>query len=143
MSTPKTVKAGNLEIGRGMPKICVPIVGRTKDEIIEETRKCVKSQPDLVEWRVDFFDQVNDFDAVKEMLAEISDLLGTIPIIFTFRTSAEGGNKPIIMEDYVNLNLFVSGLPYAQIIDVEYYMNPARMKELIAQIKKNGKVVIG
>lgn len=142
MSTSRIVKAGNLEIGTGMPKICVPVIGSTKDEIIEETKKCVEAQPDLVEWRVDFFDNVNDFDAVKEVLAQISDILGTIPMIFTFRTVAEGGNKPIIMEDYVNLNLFVSDLEYAQIIDVEYYMNPARMKELIGQIKKNGKVVI-
>lgn len=142
MSIPRIVKAGSLEIGSGIPKICVPVVGRTKEEIIEETKACVAVSPDLVEWRCDFFDHVNDFDAVKDVLAAISDILGQIPMIFTFRTAKEGGNKPIILEDYINLNLFVSGLTYAQIIDVEYFMEPARMKELIAQIKKNSKVVI-
>ena len=29
-----TVKVRNIEIGSGVPKICVPIVGVTKDEII-------------------------------------------------------------------------------------------------------------
>lgn len=143
MSTPQIVKAGMLEIGRGIPKICVPVVGRTKEEIIEETKACVAALPDLVEWRCDFFDNINDFDAVKDVLAAISDILGQIPMIFTFRTAKEGGNKPIVLKDYVNLNLFVSKLDYAQIIDVEYFMDPSRMKELITQIKKNGKVVIG
>jgi len=30
-----TVKIRNLEIGKGMPKICVPVVGRTRAEIRE------------------------------------------------------------------------------------------------------------
>ena len=34
-----TVKIRNLEIGKGMPKICVPIVGRTKPEILESAKK--------------------------------------------------------------------------------------------------------
>jgi hypothetical protein len=34
-----TVKIRNLEIGKGMPKICVPIVGRTKQEILESANR--------------------------------------------------------------------------------------------------------
>ena len=33
-----TVKVRNIEIGSGVPKICVPIVGVTKDEIIAEAK---------------------------------------------------------------------------------------------------------
>lgn len=35
-----TVKVRNIEIGSGVPKICVPIVGVTKDEIIAEAKLC-------------------------------------------------------------------------------------------------------
>lgn len=143
MSTPQIVKVNQLELGSGIPKICAPIVARTKEGIIEEAKACVAAMPDLIEWRCDFFDDVNNYEAVEEVLTAISDILGQIPLIFTFRTAKEGGNKPIVLEDYVNLNIFVSKLPYAQIIDVEYFMQPEKMKVLIAAVKENGKVVIG
>ena len=41
-----TVKIRNLEIGKGMPKICVPIVGRTKQEILESAKEAIVEHPD-------------------------------------------------------------------------------------------------
>lgn len=142
MSIPRVVKVGNLEFGKGIPKICVPIVGTTKEEIIEEAKSCVKEQPDLVEWRCDFYHSVNDYAAVQETMAALSEILGEIPMLFTFRTEKEGGNQPILLEDYEKLNTFVSVLDYVQMIDVEYRMNPERMTSLIETIRSNGKVVI-
>lgn len=142
MSIPQIIKVGNLEIGKGIPKICVPIMGCTKEEILRNAESVVAENPDLVEWRADYYGQVIEFDAVREVLESLSLVLGDIPLIFTFRTSEEGGNRPITLKDYASLNLFVSELEYVQIIDVEYYMNTSRMKELITQIKKNRKVVI-
>lgn len=142
MGISRVVKAGNLEFGTGIPKICVPIVGTTKEEIIEAARTCVKEQPDLVEWRCDFYHNVNDYAAVQETMAALSEVLGEIPMLFTFRTAKEGGNKPILLEDYERLNTFVSVLEYPQMIDVEYLMEPERMTSLIETIKSNGKTVI-
>ena len=34
----------NVKIGEGIPKICVPIVGRTKDEIINEAKEILAKQ---------------------------------------------------------------------------------------------------
>ena len=39
-----TVKVRNIEIGSGVPKICVPIVGVTKDEINAEAKTLTASQ---------------------------------------------------------------------------------------------------
>ena len=139
----KTVKAGPVEIGAGIPKICVPIVGCSKEEICADAKRCAEAAPDLVEWRCDFYNDLNDFESVKEVLAAISDILGDIPILFTFRSLKEGGNKPITVEDYVNLNTMVSKLETVQMIDLEYFMEPDQMKELAKHIKENGKVVIG
>ncbi|MGN0244325.1 MAG: 3-dehydroquinate dehydratase, partial [Lachnospiraceae bacterium] len=33
-----TVRVRDIEIGAGIPKICVPIVGTTKEEIIAEAK---------------------------------------------------------------------------------------------------------
>ena len=37
-----TVKVRNVEIGVGIPKICVPIVGVTREEILAAAEKCAK-----------------------------------------------------------------------------------------------------
>ena len=68
-----TVKVRNIEIGSGVPKICVPIVGVTKDEIIAEAKTFDSIPVDVVEWRVDWFEGVFEFDKVEDVL---KDLLG-------------------------------------------------------------------
>ena len=57
-----TVKVRNIEIGAGIPKICVPIVGVTKEEIIAEAKTFDSIPVDVVEWRVDWFENVFEFD---------------------------------------------------------------------------------
>ena len=46
----RTVTVRNVEIGAGMPKICVPIVGETREEILSQARAIRALPADLVEW---------------------------------------------------------------------------------------------
>ena len=100
-----TVKVRNIEIGSGVPKICVPIVGVTKDEIIAEAKTFDSIPVDVVEWRVDWFEGVFEFDKVEDVLKDLREALGETPILFTFRTSKEGGEKAIEAEPYKELNI--------------------------------------
>ncbi len=143
MNLIETVSVGNLVFGEGMPKICVPITGKTKDEIIVQTMKIKEAAPDLVEWRGDLFEGIMDMDAVKDALKTIHDILVDIPLLFTFRTKKEGGSLDISLEDYLTLNLRISESEYVQMIDVEVYRNPNGMNYLIELLQKNGKAVIG
>ena len=43
-----TVQVKNTVIGEGRPKICVPIVGKTKTDILEEAKK-IKAKEDWIE----------------------------------------------------------------------------------------------
>ena len=43
-----TVQVKNTVIGEGRPKICVPIVGKTKTDILEEAKK-IKAKEDRIE----------------------------------------------------------------------------------------------
>ena len=62
------VKVKNVIIGEGIPKIAVPIVGRTDDEIISEAKGLEKIKFDIVEWRIDFYKEVTDIEKVKSVL---------------------------------------------------------------------------
>ena len=51
-----TVKIRNIEIGSGLPKICAPIIGATKEEILVEAENIGSLPVDIAEWRVDWFE---------------------------------------------------------------------------------------
>ena len=37
-----TIKIKNIEIGQGIPKVCIPLTGRNREEIVEEIKiRCV------------------------------------------------------------------------------------------------------
>ena len=100
-----TVKIRDIEIGTGAPKIIVPIVGVTKEDIIEEAKTFDSIPIDVVEWRVDWFEGVFDFAKVEDVLKDLREVLGNIPLLMTFRTSKEGGEKAIEPEAYAELNI--------------------------------------
>ena len=125
------VKVRNIVIGEGIPKICVPIVGVTKDDIIAEAKTFDSIPVDVVEWRVDWFEDVFDFENVKEVLEGLREALGEIPILMTFRTSKEGGEKAIDDEAYAKLNIDAANTGLVDLIDVEVFTGDEIVKKII------------
>ena len=126
-----TVKVRNIEIGAGAPKIIVPIVGKTKDEIIAEAKTFDSIPVDVVEWRVDWFEGVFDFAQVADVLTDLREVLGNTPILMTFRTSKEGGEKAIDDKAYAELNLNAAKSGLVDLIDVEIFTGDAVVREII------------
>lgn len=116
-----TVKIRDIEIGAGAPKIIVPIVGVTKEDIIEEAKTFDSIPIDVVEWRVDWFEGVFDFAKVEDVLKDLREVLGSIPLLMTFRTSKEGGEKAIEPEAYAELNIKAAQTGYVDLVDVEIF----------------------
>ena len=137
-----TVKVRNIEIGAGIPKICVPIVGVTREEILAAAEN-IKSIPvDVVEWRVDWFEGVFEFDKVEDVLKDLREALGETPILFTFRTSKEGGEKAIEAEPYKELNIAAAKTGYVDLVDVEAFTGDDAVKAVVETAHANGVKVI-
>ena len=126
-----TVKVRNTVIGEGMPKICVPIVGVTKEAILDEARAITKLPADVVEWRVDWFENVFDFDKLVDVLKDLREVLGDMPILMTFRTSKEGGEKAIEDEVYADINIKAAQTGYVDLVDVEVFTGDEIVKKII------------
>ena len=136
------VKVRNISIGEGIPKICVPIVGITREEIITEAKSFSSIPVDLVEWRVDWFEQVFDLEKVLGLLKELREVLGELPLLMTFRTSKEGGEKSISASDYARLNIEAAKSGYVDLIDVEIFTGDEIVKEIIDAVHNYGVKVI-
>ena len=96
----KPLQIRSAVFGTGMPKICIPLTSSGKRDLADEARALLSASPDLVEWRVDYFEQSDSLIEVRMMLSALRDILKDIPLLFTFRTNDEGGQKRISPEDY-------------------------------------------
>lgn len=137
---PVTVR--NVKIGEGIPKICVPIIGRTPEEILGEARSFGSLAADIAEWRVDWFQHAYDIGKVTETLAGLRDALTEMPLLFTFRTSGEGGEKPIGTEDYVALNKAAAQTGYVDLIDVEAFTGDDAVRDMVRAAHQYGVKVV-
>ena len=137
-----TVKVRDIEIGAGAPKIIVPIVGVTKNDIIEEAKTFHSIPVDVVEWRVDWFEGVFDFAQVEDVLKDLREALGNISLLMTFRTSKEGGEKAIEPAAYAELNIKAAQTGYVDLVDVEIFTGDDIVKKIIDGAHAAGVKVI-
>ena len=137
-----TIKVRNLEIGTGMPKICVPIVGKTVPEILENAKSAVQAKADVVEWRVDWYEDVFSFECVEHVLRKLCEITGEIPLLFTFRTLQEGGEQAIDAAAYRELNEKAARTKMADLIDAELSAGEKTVKSLIKTAHTFGVKVV-
>lgn len=134
------IKIKDLVFGEGIPKICVPLAGNVKEELEEEIKLLKKTKYDLVEWRADFFSHILNKSRAIETAKYIRENVDEKkPIIFTFRTSKEGGNENIYYnkEHYIKINESLIESRIIDIIDIELFTGDAKVKYLIKKAKEN------
>lgn len=130
-------------IGEGIPKICVPIVGKTREEIVKAAEEIRTLPVDVVEWRADWYEEIFEADVVLDVLQELRRILGKLPLLFTFRTKKEGGEKEIDEKNYRTLNQLVVESGLADLIDVEVFSGDEVVNDLVRTAHENGVKVIG
>lgn len=136
------VQVRNVVIGEGMPKICAPIVGRSREEILLQAEKLKAAGPDLAEWRADWFEKAGEKEELKGILELLHGELGELPLLVTFRTGQEGGEQEISLEDYEEFLLEVLASGQADLIDVELFMGEEFLSGIVEKAhRKNVKVI--
>ena len=137
-----TVTVRNTTLKRGEPKICVSITDRLQDDILDTCRTLIREHADLVEWRADYYrDYTNDF-MIKDTLAELREILGDTPLIFTIRTVSEGGRAELKLWDFIKLYREAARTGMADILDIEYRIMLQLPRDVVADIRKYSKIIV-
>lgn len=137
-----TVTVRNVTIGEGIPKICVPVVGITKKEIKEQAELAKQSGADIVEWRADWFADVCEPQSVAEVLKELRGTLGELPLLFTFRTKREGGERELSLNAYLALNEAAARSGLVDLVDIELFAGDECVKRLVETSHSYGVKVV-
>jgi 3-dehydroquinate dehydratase I len=108
-------------IGEGtVPLICTPLVAATAEAVLAELAAVLAKQPDIVEWRVDFFARVADSGQVVAVAAEIKRVAAGVPVIFTVRSLQEGGQPiPLTARQAIELAAAVCRNTAVEYVDCE------------------------
>lgn len=137
-----TVKIRDLMLGEGIPKICVPVMGRERREIAYSARSAMEQGPDMIEWRVDFLEHIEDTRALCDILKELRVYLGDTPLLATFRTKQEGGERELSPGEYAHMYHVILDSGIADAIDVELFSDRTMAASLIDAAHASGKKVI-
>lgn len=138
----KYVQVKDLIFKEGNPKICVPLTGITDYQIMSDLENLRYYDFDLVELRIDYYENVEDFDKVNELLLKIRKIYSK-PILFTFRTKGEGGMHEMSEEKYFSLSQFIIESGLVDLIDIELFRSEGKIKDTLSLAKeKDVKVII-
>ncbi len=131
MGETKVIEVRGRKLGSGTPLVCSPLVGRTRERLIAETTNVAAKKPDVVEWRVDYFEGIADAKAVVEIGGAMRKVIGDLPLIFTRRSVKEGGEPiPIDDDEVVRLYDAVGASGHVDFIDFEMGNDPGHVRRV-------------
>nr|WP_237728966.1 type I 3-dehydroquinate dehydratase [Bacillus halotolerans] len=125
-----------------MPKIIVPLMGKTEKQILKEAEAVKLLDPDIVEWRVDVFEKADDSEAVLKMISKLRESLRDKLFLFTFRSHKEGGSKEMDVRSYIALLETAIRTKDIDFIDIELFSGEANVEALVSLAEENGVYVI-
>ena len=140
MKETKLIRVNGKPLGNGsLPIIITPLVGKTLSAILDEVAAIVPKAPDLLEWRIDFFDAIGDSKAVIETALAIRKASNGIPVLLTRRNATEGG-QPLSIDEPAVVAMYtaVCQAKCVELIDYELSNDPADLKSLREVSKANG-----
>lgn len=138
-----TVKVRNIVLGEGLPKIAVPNVGVTEEEILASAKEIAAAKPDIMEWRIDYYEAgIKDNEKLIATAKALRDVVGELPILVTFRTKNEGGVLELGEDEYLDLVATVVSNRLGDAVDIELFHDEERVKYLVKQAHNYNVVVI-
>jgi len=141
----RSIEIGGVPLAKGaVPAICTPVVGRTRDEVLGELAAVLPKQPDLIEWRADFFAGIADTKLVVDTARAMKSAAHGIPILFTRRSASEGGERvPIAEPAVVDLYVAVCAARCVDIIDYELSNGAEDFRRLRSASREHAIAMIG
>lgn len=126
----KSINLRGKIIGGVEPLICIPLVAEEEKELEQAAKKIIELLPDVIEWRADYFKSICDLAKVKKVLEALRNIIGETPLIFTFRSSLEGGFKEV--DDTIRYEIIKQVIYTEEVdaVDIELISGKTNIEEI-------------
>ena len=138
----KSKQQGPIQVDRC--GICVPIVGPSMEDILSQVQEAVKAEVDLIELRPDmwmkdsYISEEEYILTIVNLVEEVHSRYEKMPILFTWRTLAEGGETPLSSENYCNLLQGIVNQNVVDAVDVELFAYTDAIGQIIKEAHHQG-----
>lgn len=137
----KICQVRQLKIGEGKPKICVPVVATETSHILQQVRQLQSTACDLIEIRIDFYEDIYHLDKVQDLLEQIRSLTD-LPLLLTYRSLKEGGQIQLSDQEYLSLVTAACQSHCIDMIDIELESGNVLVYQLVEVAHQNDVKVI-
>lgn len=131
----------DIVIGEGKPKICLPIVGQTDQEIMEIAQSFKELEYDLVELRIDFYNNILNDQCLLQLLKQLRAVIDK-PVLLTYRSLKEGGQIQLSDEQYLHLIDIACQSQMIDLVDIELMSGNTLVYHLVEIAHQNSIKVI-
>jgi 3-dehydroquinate dehydratase-1 len=129
--------------GGRLPAVCAPLVARTAEALAAEAAAVAGLRPDLLEWRVDFFEPIADTAQVLAAARAVQQAAGDIPVLFTRRAQWEGGQAiPLSEPQVLALYEAVAASGTVAAMDFEMGNAAADVQQVRALTRRHGLALV-
>lgn len=126
------LQVGKLTIGQGQPAIIVSTSGEDETKVLQEAEQIARMpEADILELRVDKLVFATDAAKVTALGQAVRKRLNGKPLLLTFRTKPEGGEKAPDDAAYTELYQQWLEAGFADLIDIEMRIGEAEVRKLI------------
>lgn len=131
-------------IGSEKYLICTPLTGSDRSQLASQLQLALLKQPDIIEWRADFFNDVSKPSSVIKVLAWLQSAACGLPFIFTLRSQQEGGQSNGLTDRQIlELTEAVCRQTSVDYVDCELRHECSAISNLAAAAHQWGTQVIG
>lgn len=119
--------------------ICVPIVGPTVEDILSQAQGAVQAKVDLIELRPDMWmkgshlHEEEYIPTIVNLVEELHSRYVKMPMLFTWRTLAEGGDTSLSNENYCKLLQAIVDQNLVDAVDVELFAYTDTIGQIIKE----------
>lgn len=142
MNRVKTVRVGDIVLGAGMPKICIPVMGKSVQEIARSAARAKEAGADLIELRIDSLCAMPEISSAIEACRAAKEA-STLPLLFTLRTVRDGGPGAGDAAAYEDLLIRMAKSGACDAIDCELSVGDNAFFRIAAAAHAAGIPVVG
>ena len=124
--------------------ICVPIVGPSIEEILSQVQEAVQAKVDLIELRPDMWMKNSHISeeayisTIVNLVEEVHSKYEKMPMLFAWRSLAEGGETSLSNENYGNLLQAIVDQNVVDAVDVELFAYTDTIGQIIKEAHHQG-----
>jgi 3-dehydroquinate dehydratase-1 len=136
----RPIKVGERLLGGPTVLVCVPLLPADRPTLAEQAGQLGSLGPDCVEWRADFFDNLQP-DEVPGLLGELAAAV-RCPLLVTNRLHSEGGHVIQDEERRVAILDAAAGTGVPAMVDVELATAPPLAQRVVTSARRADVAVV-